>query len=171
MKDKMTLREFISKLNHSDLRKNLLPMELASGWPYLSIKQKKLCVSIPYFMTKRADGYYLLFPISFVWTVTWPAGRTVEVTALKYDKKFGEIDFSRAVGKFKHPAIASYSEEMYEEKKTALFSLYDNLISCILDKKSFEQGDEMKALFSLLMEPDLLPMYRVLAPKFFEHYC
>lgn len=170
--DKMMMQDFISKVNKSDTRRRLIPMEMGSGWPSLSIKNKQICVTIPYFRTQSGeDGKVFVFPLSYILTVTWPNAAVVEFTSLRYKKEYNAIDFGKPAGTFKHEAVKDMNKDEYRDMRKSLFELYDELIECITDKKDFLGEKEFSQTLSVLMEPSLLPMYMHIAPKFFGSYC
>jgi hypothetical protein len=172
MGNNMTMQGFINTINKSELRRCSIPMELSSGWPFVSIKKNTICVTIPYFATQRTkEKDYLLFPLSYLMTVTWSNGKIVELLSLKYNKEYKAIDFSKPVGVFKHEAVKDMNAEEYNAKKVDLYACYDKLIECITEKKSFDDEEKMRTLFKVLMEPGLYPMYKFISPKFYETYC
>jgi hypothetical protein len=95
----------------------------------------------------------------------------VEYSILAFDKEYKQIDFSKPVGLFPHESAEGLSKEEYRTKRNELFSLYDELIECIAEKKPFNNDEKMRTLFSVLMEPSLYPMYKHISPKFYEKYC
>lgn len=171
MKD-ISMLQFITRLNKSEIRKLLIPTECVSGWPYVSIKNGKICVSVPYFKTRSAgNGKFYLFPLSHSLTLTWDNGVVVDFTRFSFTKDFKGVDYAKPVGTFKHEAIADMAKEEYAKKREELFNCYDELISCIEQKKEFPHEAQMREALSLLMEPSLLPFYRRLNAKFFDKYC
>ena len=169
---KTTMLDFLGNVNKGEARSRLIPMELSSGWPSIAIKNKEICVTIPFFRGRRTqDGKTALFPISHVLTVTWPEAAVVDYMVLSFNKEYKQIDFSKPVGLFPHDSAEGLSKEDYKTKRNELFSLYDELIECITEKKPFTREEEMQSLFGILMEPPLYPMYKHIAPKFYEKYC
>lgn len=168
----ITFEDFVRKANRSDTRRRLIPMEFSSGWPSISIKNNQICVTVPYFRSHPGkDGKMLLFPISYLMTLTWPNAGVVEFASLKYRKEYKGIDFGKPVGIFKHDAVKDFIKEEYMAKRTTLFGLYDQLIDCITGQKEFMQVEEMRGLFQIMMEPSLYTMYQNLARNFFDSYC
>jgi hypothetical protein len=164
--------EFLNALNKGGVRKYLLPMEMASGWPSVVIKSGQLCVVVPFFRTQRVEnGKSLLYPLMYTMTLTWPNAKMVEFSALRYNKEYRAVDFSKPVGIYPHDAAKDFQKNEYTVKRDKLFGMYDELISCVLDKNDFAGIEEMKKLFQLLMEPSLYPMYLNISGKFFRTYC
>lgn len=168
----MTMRGLIDKLNKSSARGFLVPMEMSSGWPSVSIKNGRVCITIPYFKTAPGEsGQIFLFPLSYSVTLTWPEGNIVSFLRHSFDKEYKGIDFSKPVGTFKHEAIKALDKAAYILAKESCFAFYDELIECIIEQKDFTHQDEMSVLLGQLMEPSLLPMYQKIAPQFFGAYC
>lgn len=170
--EKLTMLDFIKKANTSEVRKRMIPMELSPGWPAISIKSSTICVSIPFLRTQLTeDKKVALFPLSSLLVLTWPNMAIAEFSVLKFKKEYSAIDYTKPVGVFKHEAIKDLNKKEYAEKRDELYSFYDELIDCIVNKKDFKREAEMRELFQLLMEPSLYPMYKHLFKNFFEVYC
>ncbi len=170
--DHISMYEFINNINKSELRRKLIPMEMASGWPSISIKNGQICIMIPYYRTQPSnEGKVLIFPIAYTMTFTWPSAKMVEFKTLRFQKEFANIDYKKPVGTFKHDAVKNLTKSEYIDKRDTLFSLYDEILTCIIDKKEFTREQEMKDSFKVLMEPSLYPMYMEIANKFFGFYC
>jgi hypothetical protein len=168
----ISIVNFLKSANASDTRRGLIPMELGAGWPAITIKNKQICVTVPYFLAQPGHGgQFLLFPISYLITLKWPNAQIVEFASLKYQKAYKGLDFSKPVGIFKHETVMGLSRDQYIAKRGELFALYDELIVGITEKRGFERLGDMRDLFQTLMEPSLYPMYRNIAPNFFECYC
>ena len=170
--EKTTMLDFMGNVNKSETRGGLIPMEVSSGWPSIAIKNKEICITIPYFRGRRTqDGKTALYPISHVLTVKWSDMAVVDYSVLAFDKEYKQIDFSKPVGLFPHESVEGLSKEDYKAKRDELFSLYDELIECVAEKKPFNNEGKMRTLFNVLMEPSLYPMYKHISPKFYEKYC
>jgi hypothetical protein len=171
-KETMKLIDYVHKTNTAELRRRIIPMELSSGWPIISIRGGRTCVTIPYFRTQRgAEGKTYLYPLSYTITRTWPDGAVIEFASLRYKKEFRGLEFGKPVGIFKHEAVKDMTKEEYEGKREQLFAYYDELLQRIEMGEEFTHGEEMQSLFQTLMEPSLYPMYVRLSKGFFTQYC
>lgn len=172
-KKALTMNQYITALSRSEVRKRLIPQELSAGWPSISMKRGELCITIPYFGTKKQDGELgiQLYPLAYTLTASWKAGKIINYNCLIYDKDYKDIDFNQSCGMFKHEAIKRYTKDQYVRERNKLFAFYDELLECLVNQRDFEKHSEMKQLFSKLMEPGQYPMYQKLAPRFFHNYC
>ena len=67
---------------------------------------------------------------------------------------------------------SSLDRRQYKEAYHQLMKCYDALISALLSgaEVSRQEHEEMSRLMQMLMEPSVMPMYRVLAPDFYDRY-
>lgn len=171
--EKMTMAKFIKNIRQNVVSSNLIPMQLNVGWPVLSIRDKNLCVCIPFFRSVLNTGdNTLIYPITYTITATWNKGTVVEFKNLRFDSTFQRVDFSKPVGKFRHDAVKHLNGLQYKEKRQRLFELYDKLIDCIYQDVPFEGEDktEFKQILQMLMEPSLKPFYKALGAKFYNSF-
>lgn len=169
----MTMSVFIKDVKQSVVSTNLVPMQMNVGWPILSIRDKNLCVCIPFFKSVLNTGdNTLIFPVAYTITATWPKGVIVEFKNLRFDNMFQRVEFSKPVGKFRHDAIKHLNGLQYKEKRKRLFELYDKLIDCIFQDIPFEGENKIEFIQTLqmLMEPSLKPFYKALGNKFYSNY-
>lgn len=167
----MKINEYMDLVKQGNVARELLPMGLNAGWPYLTIRNKQLCVTIPYYRSelKPNDGT-LLFPISYCMTTVWPSAKVVGYNNLRYDKAFKKINFDKPVGTFRHEAIKNLGKTEYTALRDELLACYDELIGCIFSDTAFENQPRMTQLLQLLMEPSMRPLYLYLCKPFFETY-
>ncbi len=172
---KLTMLEFLDKVNKSDVRRRLIPMELSYGWPSVSVKKNgEICITMFYFGMQRIPNtkQIQLLPVSYTISALWKSGKIVDYKCLSYDKNFSKaIDFSKPCGVFPHKALSEFNAEKYKQIRKRVFELYDELISCISEKRDFNDEKEFIELLSVMMEPGHYPIYQAVAPKFFTHYC
>lgn len=171
--ENFSMYNFLRNFNRSDFRRKSIPQELVSGWPSVEKIGKTLCVTIPYYGRIRGDNNYYLKPIYC--SVTVPLKnpeRIFDFTIYPYSKDWQDIGFSKPIGTFKHKALADVKTNAeYKELCQQLYSYYDKMVEAILAKKPFADEDEMKTLFSRLMEPGLYPLYLRINKKFFSYFC
>lgn len=170
--ENLNISQFITKLNSSEVKRGLIPTEMSAGWPGVTIKNGNLCITIPYFKeTLGINKDYVVYPISYSITAIWPQGTIVDFTRYSFSKDFKDIDFSTPLGTAKHKSIETMTKSEYLNSIDILYSYYDELISCINNKKPFPNEKNMQNLLTKLMHPSLLPMYNRMCPKFFGYYC
>lgn len=151
-------------------------MELGSaqGLPILSVRAGRLCLTAPYLrykMTGKPDGT-LVYPIRYTVTLTLPDRAPAAFEDLKYNAAFRQVDFSRPVGTFRHDAVKRYGKDEYFALKDELLELYGKTADMLLYGGAYAPEDErrMAELLSLLVEPSLKPIYRLLDRDFYEKY-
>lgn len=170
--EKKTMEQFIEEFMKSEVRRQLIPMELRCGWPAITIRNKEICVILSFFRSSpNGKGQMNLYPLCQSAVLKWKDGKMVSFRNHLYEKEFAGVDFLKPVGVFRHEAIADWDKKQYMESRKRLFSLYDRLIGAIQEKEDFPEKDEMAELLGAMMEPSLLPMYRKVAAKFFTSYC
>lgn len=171
MENPVTMNGFLSGTRQNVIAKHLIPMEMGMGWPILSIRNKKLCVTVPFYQAVvHSDDQTLLFPIAYTMAVLWPNGVIVEYKNLRFDSKYQDIDFSKPVGTFRHDTIKHLNKSQYIEKRNELYKLYDELITCLFSHEPLAEDSEkkFKETLGLLMEPSLKPFYQAIDIQFYN---
>lgn len=167
-----TMLKLLEEVSRGEARRMLVPAEMSVGWPSISIKQQNICVLVPFYLARRAqEGRTLLYPISYSMLLLLENGIVVNFTRHSYTKGFEDVDYAKPVGTFPHPSVEGMDRESYARARDTLFGYYDGLIDAIRQKKAFDELEAMRALFTRMMEPPMLPMYERIAPKFFQTYC
>ncbi len=175
MENKVCVAKTIKKMKTSDFVLNCkMPMGYVYGYPVLQIRNGSLCMKIPflrYKVTGKPDQT-LVFPIRYSVTMELPEERFVEFNDYAYDNRFADVDFDKAVGLFRHESVKSLNKKEYEAKRAELFGLYDKLAASLLNGEEFtaEDNAKMKDMLQMLVEPSLLPIYKVLDKDFYEKY-
>ena len=77
--EKINVYELIRRFNKSEIRKNMIPQELVSGWPSIRRLGKTLCLTIPYYGRQIQKERVLLYPLFC--SVTVPVGNPDRVMA------------------------------------------------------------------------------------------
>lgn len=171
MSDKLSVNALLKELKYGPFVTGCqMPMGYAPGLPLMSVRNGCLCISFPYLkykMTGERDRT-LVYPVRFIITLLLPEGRPVEFRDLSLDPRFAEVNFEKPVGLFRHPAIQHLDKKGYDALRSELLGLYGRLADALLGGSPFSQEDEqrMSELFSLLLEPSLLPIYRALDADF-----
>lgn len=171
--DNFSTYKLISEFNHSDFRRKAIPQNLFSGWPCIHTVGKTLCMTIPYYSRSATCEKIALYPIycSVTFPVTNP-DRLMDFTVYPYQKTWSDIDFTKPVGYFKHPALNDVTTKTeYKELCMRLYGYFDKMVLAVMNKKPFDEEQEMIELFSKLMEPGLYPQYLRLNKKFYTHFC
>ncbi|MDE7043873.1 MAG: hypothetical protein K2O97_02460 [Acetatifactor sp.] len=172
-RDSFSTLQLISDFNHSDFRSKVIPQELVSGWPCLQWMGKSLCITIPYYARSFRQDKVALFPLYC--SVTLPVGnpdRLMDYSVYPYQKEWQEIDYTKPVGYFKHAALADVkTKEEYQVLCRRLYDLFDRMTMAVLDRKPFEQEDEMIPLFTKLMEQGHYLQYLKINRKFYSCFC
>lgn len=165
--------ELVTRFNHGDFRRTSIPMGLVSGWPCIRQMGKMLTVTIPYFSRTPGKEKTAIFPIYC--SVTIPVknpDRILDFTIYPYQSQWAEVDYSRPAGYFKHEALKDVTtKEEYQALCQKLYGYYDAMINAIEQKKPFDQENEMRELFSRLMEPGHFPQYLKINKKFYGYFC
>ena len=170
MEKQITLKEFLGKLKRNETVLSTIPMGLVAGLPIVQIRNKEVCLIVPYFrfVGSREADKSLVYPIKYTVKVLWSSGRVVGMEDLEYNQMFSKVDFKKPIGKFRHEAIKQFNAGQYREKRSELFSMYDKLINHLQDDTEFTEEDEasFSDLLSIILEPSLVPIYKALDPKF-----
>lgn len=151
-----------------------MPMGYAPGLPILHIRNEELCLTVP-FLKYRVTGQVdqtLVYPIRYTVTMVLPEKRVVEFHDLSLQTRFRKVDFSKAVGLFRHEAIKNLNKQEYQNARNALLRQYDKVIDALLYDGEYSADDEyrMRQLLQLLTEPSLLPIYKALDGDFYNKY-
>lgn len=175
MEKTISVKEVLKNLKKNEFIMNIrMPMGYAPGLPILQIRNNYLCMLVPYFkthMTGEVDKTRV-FPIRYAITLELPEEKIIKYEDLSFHPAFEKVDFSRPVGYFRHDAIKQYNKKQYMEKKEELLSLYSKVANKLLFGSELIREDEerMKELLQILIEPSLLPQYRVMDKDFYHKY-
>ena len=175
MEKRVETKSIIKALKTSDFVLNCrMGMEYVTGLPILQIRNGNLCLLVPflkYKVTGEVDKT-LVYPIRYTVTVGLPGAAPAEFRDLTYDALFERVDFEKAIGTFRHESVKQYTKDEYFALKDELFSLCDKTANMLLygDECRAEDDDRMRELFQILIEPSLLPIYKVLDRDFYHKY-
>lgn len=166
------IKEVIKYFNKSEMRKALVPLELASGWPSIRMINKRLCITIPYFRKAPAENCYALYPIWCSVTIMYKnPNKILDFTIYSTSPEWSDVDFSKPVGKFKHKELDDVkTRDEYIALCDKLYDRYDEMIAAVLANKPFEGEEKMRELFAKLMEPSLYPYYEKINKKFYFNF-
>lgn len=169
----ISIKNIIKEFNKSEFRRKNISYELVSGWPCICKYGKTLCMTIPYFTRKFVKDKVELYPIYC--SVTIPLGnvnRIMDFTIYPFHSAWSHVNYSNPVGYFKHQALADVKDKAaYQVLQDQLYGYMDEMVAAIKTKSAFTQEEEMRVLFSKLMEPSLLPQYKSINQKFYGYFC
>lgn len=162
-----------------DIRKmpifhQLVPMEAGIGWPMPRRAGGQVYVTLPFYgflWTPEQRSWTLFPPISTI-TVQWSNLVPVEYVDLRYSRPWPEGQGDSPVGTFPHDAVAALTREQYEQDRSELLTMYDELFDTLVLNKALPPfwNRRFGQLLRRFLEPALEPYYRGLAPKFFAQF-
>lgn len=154
----------------------LIPMGYVPGMPVITIKNGQLAAVIPflrYKITGEADRT-LVFPIRYVLEYLVPEAQLVSFRDLSVEEKYGETDFNKAVGLFRHESIKNLDKKAYNLFRDEVLAQYDRIVNFLTgeSESEFTQNDEIELRRDLqtIIEPSLLETYKVLDIDFYNKY-
>jgi hypothetical protein len=164
----------LKSVRQMPLYRQLVPMEAAIGWPIPSRKDDEVYMKLLFHgqgASPEGKGVALYPPFAAL-TLRWDNGLPVEYVSFRFRNPAPELDWEGIVGLFPHEAVASLTKKDYLQKRQELLQMYDALFQGLETGKplSDEWNAQFTALLRLLVEPDLEPYYRALAPGFFDHF-
>lgn len=175
METKYSTSEFIKNIKNCEfLRQSGMPMGYVPGLPIMCILNNTLCLKIP-FLKYKTTGQVdktQVFSIRYVVTVIIPEGIIAGFEDLSLNPRFEKVDFNSPIGFFRHDAIKQYDKNGYRELREMLYSEYDKVINHLTQATPYTSSDDIsfKKLLNTLIEPSLLPFYKVIDPTFSKKY-
>ncbi len=169
------MEQIVKKLKGSEFFLQCkIPMGYSSGLPILQIRNGSLCVTVPYlkYRTTGEVDKTLVFPIRYGISLELPTEKVIGFEDYEYKSSFVNIDFDKPVGYFRHDAVKQYNKMQYKELRRELMGEYDKVANALLGNAAYGISDEkrMAELLQLLVEPSLLPFYRVIDTDFYNKY-
>jgi hypothetical protein len=174
MKQISQMGQLINDLRSKSIFRQFIPQEAGIGWPIPLRQNEQIYVTFIFFgMSYQPDTQQnMLFPPFATLTLNWANQHLVKYVDLYFENPWPEGNWQDSAGTFPHAAVANLSVGEYEEKRQELFSMYDEMLEILRQGTSFspEWTSAFQENLRLLMEPELEPFYRALAPKFFGHF-
>lgn len=175
MKQTVTVEQVRKNLETGDFFLNCkIPLGYKTVFPILQIRNGSLCIMFPYlkYQTTGEVDKTLVFPVKYAVTLELPTEKAVCFEDFEYNEAFGDVDFDKPIGYFRHEAVREYSRAEYNNLHRELMREYDKVIHMLLVGGGYDSADErrMSELLRLLLEPSLLPIYRVLDRDFYNKY-
>ncbi|WP_321418342.1 hypothetical protein [uncultured Desulfobacter sp.] len=168
------LSAIINALQKTAFYRQIIPMESAIGWPVPVRKNDRVYILLPLFgvqPTKEKGKTALFAPFATI-TLDWKTQKLVEYADLRFRTNWSKDTWAKEAGYFPFNKIATLTVGEYREKREKLLKLYDDMFHLLADNRPFssEFNEDFSSLLRILMEPCLEKYYRVLAPKFFNHF-
>lgn len=163
----------------NDIRKReeirlLMPMGYVPGIPVLSVINDRLVAIVPYLRYKvtGVEDETLVFPIRYTVTYSLPDLAFVDFSDLMFDAKFGDVDFNKSIGKFRHQAIKDLDKNAYLELRTQTLLSLDKLAGMLLFDSPYSSADDvtLQKRMRRIVEPSLIKYYRAIEPDFYNKY-
>lgn len=129
----------------------------------------RVCLKVPVLSALPQEDGFDLFPPAAHLVATWPTGRVVSFVNHHFDSPWGHsIDYSVPIASFPHASLRTRGES-YSELRTEAYRCYDTLLSEMANDRdpSEHLWRSLGAALKPVLEPGLLPFYRLLAPNFF----
>jgi hypothetical protein len=151
-----------------------VPQEAGVGWPIPLRKEGKIYVTLPFFgfSPTAAAGKTQLYPPLAIATLDWSNQLLVEYVNLRFRPPAPELDWTKQVGTFPHPAVSQITVAQYRQLRQELLTMYDQMFDLLGQNNPLapEWSQRFAELLNTLVEPPLIPYYRALNPKFFARF-
>lgn len=169
----------MGSLRNTPLFRSLIPMEAGIGWPIPTVPTGvgaagRVWMRLPLFgmLPSHEPGVAsVLYPPFATVSLDWQSLKIVEYVDLQAKGTWPSSVWERPAGTFPHPAVEGTTSD-YTSLRNALLDRYDELFELINGDR--QPSDEwvrgFGELLATVVEPDLLPYFRDLGPKFFEKY-
>jgi hypothetical protein len=162
------------ELRTMPLFRQLVPMEAGVGWPIPVRRDGCVYMRLPLFgfrpLPERGAGVQLYPPFAMI-TVEWRTGRPVEYVDLRFSRPWPVEERTGPVGTFPHEGAAD-SPRAYEADRDALLERYDELFERLElgDPIPSEWAEDFGDRLGRLVEPALLPYFRILGEQFYTRF-
>ena len=153
----------------------LIPMGYVPGMPIIAILNDQLVAKVP-FLRYKATGEIdrtLVFPIKYMLEYLVPEGQVVGFKDLSIDPNYVDCNFEKVIGFFRHESVKHMDKNSFLAFKRDTLSLYDKLVSYLIDENDSYCQDEDKSLASNLqtiIEPFVIKQYALLDNDFYNKY-
>ena len=152
----------------------LMPMGYVPGIPMLSVVNDMLVVIVPYLRYKvtGVEDETLAFPIRYTVTYSLPDMAFVDFSDLMFDPRFGDVEFNKSIGMFRHQAIQELDKNAYQALRTDTLSSLDKLADMLLFDSPYSLTDDatLQEQLQTIVEPSLKNYYKTIEPVFFNKY-
>lgn len=171
----MKTKEILKSLKTNEfLTHSTISLGYTPGLPMAASLNGIPCLIVPflkYQMTGKVDATQVYAP-RYVAVVEVKHGTVVGFNDLSFDKRFGQVDFNKPIGLFRHAAIHHLNKMEFDELRNKLYGMIDTLCESMEKKEEFDEMDTQRIakLFSMLIEPSVKPFYHAIDKSFFEAY-
>lgn len=165
--------KLLQNIRKTPLFMQLIPQEAGIGLPIPLRRNQKVYAILPCFGFKPIEkGKTILFPPIAKVTVQWSNQLPVKYVNLKFDNPASELQWSGEIGIYPHDAVAGMTIGEYKAKRRELLQMYDEMFTALENSSGLSSDfkQEFSELFSTLLEPPLIPYYRVFGTKFCERF-
>lgn len=156
------------------LFRQLVPQEAGVGWPMPFRKANGVYVTLLFFGYGQDpdSGSTAVYPPFSMVTVDWANWRAMEYLDLRYRHPWPDDQCTARAGTFPHQAVAGLSVAEYRERRTEMFSAYDEILGHLVSGTEVpaDLGMRFGERLRVLMEPGLELYYRALSPQFFGRF-
>jgi len=174
----MNMKNLVSTLINDIRRREeirlLMPMGYVPGIPMLSVVNDRLVAIVPYLRYKvtGVEDETLVFPIRYTATYSLPDMAFVDFSDLMFDPRFGDIEFNKSIGLFRHQAIKGLDKNEYQSLRAETLSSLDKLSDMLLFGSPYSLTDDLTLQKQLqtIVEPSLKKYYKTIEPDFFNKY-
>lgn len=169
-------QRLLTEVRRGPLFRGTVAAEAELGWPIPLVRETSpatgtaVFLTVPAFRTRPRPehGLDLLPPFAHL-TLAWPTGRVVAFLDHRFECPWpsGPVNFDDPIGTFPHPGLPAEAEA-YRQRRSAAFAYYDELCAALAERRALPPAWWRRFADTLgpLLEPGLLPFYRVLGPKF-----
>lgn len=170
--------KLLKNIRKTPLFMQLIPQEAGIGLP-IPLRRKideemKVYAILPCFGFNPVEkGRTKLFPPFAKITVQWSNKVPVEYVNLHFNNPAPkELHWSGEIGTYPHDAVAGMTIGEYKTKRRELMQMYDEMFTALENNSSLSQEwkQQFSSLFSTLIEPSLIPYYRVFGAKFCDRF-
>ncbi len=168
------IKSIMDGLRKTAFYRQIVPMETGIGWPIPLRKDGQVYVILPLFGVHPAKDRTktALYPPFATITLEWKTQNLVEYVDLRFRTNWPKEIWEKPAGYFPASETSTMTVGEYKDKREKILNIYDEMFNLLADNRPFESGfnEEFSELLQLLMEPCLEKYYRMLAPKFFNHF-
>jgi hypothetical protein len=165
--------KLLQNIRKTPLFMQLIPQEAGIGLPIPLRREEKAYAILPCFGFKPIEkGKTILFPPLANVTVQWSNQLPVKYVNLKFDNPAPELQWSGEIGTYPHDAVVGMTIGEYKAKRRELLQMYDEMFAALENGSGLspEWKQQFSELFSILIEPPLIPYYRVFGAKFCQKF-
>lgn len=164
-----TVASLLKEVRRTALFRERVPMEAGIGWPIPIRRGWRVDLLLPLYGFGREDGRTRLYPPFGTVTVDQLTGVPRDYVDLRATRPWRVASPPEPIGRFPHDAVRGPAGA-YLKARARLLECYDELCASMRNDTPFGSEREFGELLGRLVEPALLPYYRVLGPAFYERY-